>query len=294
MRFKLLVPVCLLISASVTGLEAQQQLSFLATVTDPATGVPVDTLDLVDIRIMEDGAAGKVLKVESVKRAVKVQVLIDNGLGIPSQSIAQLRAGVRGLVEALPSDVETTLVTTSPQPRFLVKATQSREELLRGVDRLAPDRGAGRFVESLGEAAERAQEGTFNFLIAAGTTSGDALVSDGDLARLLKFVRSRPMIVHVLIYSHGVNLTASGGVAQVGVGMAIATATRGRYENINNMSRYVSLLAELGAEVSKQAAGQANQFRITAQRPEGKTGKLGNVLLGVAGKAVPSVTVEQR
>jgi hypothetical protein len=76
--------------------------------------------------------------------------------------------------------------------------------------------------------------------------------------------------------------------------MAVAQMTRDRYGNISNMARYVSLLAEFGADIAKQAAGQADQFRITAQRPEGKTGNTGSVALGVVGKAAPSVTVQQR
>lgn len=124
-----------------------------------------------------------------------MQVLLDTGLGIPAESVTQLRAAVRGLLEALPPGVEATLVTTSPQPRFLVRSTANREELLRGVERLAPDRGAGRFVESLAEAAERAvndPEGTFNIVIAAGTTSGDTVVSDGDVARFDEAVKEPP------------------------------------------------------------------------------------------------------
>ncbi|HET9362773.1 MAG TPA: hypothetical protein VFO58_23650, partial [Vicinamibacterales bacterium] len=132
MSFKPLAPVCLFICAAVAGLGAQQQLSFLATVTDPATGVAVEALNPADVRATEDGATLKVLKVESVKRTVKVQLLIDTGLGIPAESVTQLRAGVRGLVEALPPDMEITLVTTSPQPRFLVRNTKNREELLKG------------------------------------------------------------------------------------------------------------------------------------------------------------------
>ena len=36
--------------------------------------------------------------------------------------------------------------------------------------------------------------------------------------------------------------------------------TGGRYEYINNMNRYTTLMPELGAEVAKQAVGSAKQF----------------------------------
>jgi hypothetical protein len=100
------------------------------------------------------------------------------------------------------------------------------------------------------------------------------------------------MRVHVLIFSSGLNQNLSGGIVETEVGPVIAQGTRGRYEIINSMSRYVTLLTELGADVSKQAAGQANQWRVIAQRPEGKSGKPGKVSLGVDGKAVPDVVLE--
>ncbi len=92
----------------------------------------------------------------------------------------------------------------------------------------------------------------------------------------------------MLLYSGG-PARASGGVVQTEVGLAVTKATGGRYENINTMSRYVTLMPELGAEVAKQMAGQTRQFRIFAQRPDGKSGNLGGVSLGVAGQLVTGV-----
>jgi hypothetical protein len=80
---------------------------------------------------------------------------------------------------------------------------------------------------------------------------------------------------------------------QTQVGLAVTKATGGRYENINTMNRYVSLMPELGADVAKQIPGQSRQFRIVAQRPEGKTGNLGGVSLGVATKQVTGLTIER-
>src|SRR5918996_5902595 len=140
--------LCLLLASS--SVLAQRQLRLLVTVSDPG-GAAVQTVDPKEIRITEDGADATVTKVEPVERVPKVQLLIDNGLGFPNQSIADLRKGVAMLLEALPPDIEVTLVTTAPQPRFLERATKDRQRLLDAVSRLAPDSGAGRFVESLAE-----------------------------------------------------------------------------------------------------------------------------------------------
>lgn len=293
MRVNPLPLVALMVWIATAGTLAQQQISLLATVTDPGTNAPAETLDPADVRVSEDGAPLKVIRVEAVNRVVKVQVMVDNGIGIGAESLADLRKGLRGLLEALPPGVETTVITTAPQPRTLVRPTTDLAALLKGVDALAPDRGAGRFTEGLGEAAQRAQkekEDTFTVLIAAGTTSGDANVLDRDVQRLFERLQGQPVIVHVLLYSGSSGRSATGGQLQTEVGLAVTKMTGGRYEYINTMSRYITLMPELGAEVAKQTVGQAKQFRIVAERA--KSGDTGRLSLGVAGKLASNVTLE--
>src|SRR5688572_854910 len=292
--FKPLVVVALL-SCAAAGVRAQQQFTLLARIVDPATNASPEKIDAGELRVLEDGVTGKVLRVEAVDRVVKVQVLVDNGAGVGSESIADLRKGLRGLIETLPPGVETSIYTTAPQARPLVRPTSDRAALLKGVDLLTPDRTTGLFTESLGEAAQRAikeKEDVFTIIICAATVAGDNNVQDRDIQRAFDRIQSRPMIVHVLLYSGG-PARASGGIVQTQVGLAVAKATGGRYENINTMSRYVSLMPELGAEVAKQMAGQTRQFRILAQRPDGKTGNLGGVSLGVTGQQATGLTLER-
>ena len=276
MTLRPVFPVLVTVALSGAALAAQERFTLLASFVDSATGKPVDTMTAGDVSVTEDGLAAKVVTVEPVMRTVRVEVLIDNGIGV-GRNITELRNGVRRLVEGLPPDTEAALVTTSPQGRFLVRATKNREELLKGVDRLAPDSGSGRFVESLSEAAERANKAkdAFTVIIVAGTTSGDTKILDSDMQQALDFIGRKPMIVHVLLYAG--ERSASGGIAQVEVGERAAQMTGGRYEFINSMSRYSTLLPELGAEVAKQLTGNTRQFRITVQRPSGKKGDLGKV-----------------
>lgn len=276
MRLRAVLPVLVTVLLSGAVVGAQAPLTLLASFIDPATGNPPETLTASEISVTEDDVAAKIVKVEPVLRAVRVEVLIDNGLGI-GRNLAELRTGVRRLVEALPPDAETTIVVTSPQPRTLVRATRNREELLKGVDRLAPDSSTGRFTESLAEAVERANKAkdAFTAIIAAGTTSGDARVGDTDAQRVLGQIGGRPMLVYVLLYAG--EQSASGGTMQVEVGQRAAQMTEGRYELINSISRYTTLLPELGADAAKRLAGNTRQFRITVQRPDGKKGDLGKV-----------------
>ena len=291
MSFRRYVPVLVVLSLGAAGIRAQEQFTLLATVLDPEKGTPVESLTPADVRVSEDGQPAKVTKVEAVVRQVKVQVLIDNGVGIGS-NLAELRSGVRNLLSSLPPDVETTVVTTAPQGRILVRPTKNREELLKGVDRLAPDSSTGRFTESLSEAVERAnkEKDTYTVIICAATTSGDGQVMAPQMQRVIKALGGRPIIVHVLMYSG--ERSATGGDAQIDLGQRVTKMTGGRYENINNMTRYVTLLPELGADVAKQATGNTRQFRITAQRPDGKKGDFGKLSMSSGPRAVTSVRLE--
>ena len=291
MSFRRFLPVLFILGLCAAGIRAQEQFTLLATILDPEKGTPVESLTVADVRVLEDGVPAKVTKVETVVRSVKVQVLIDNGVGI-GQNLSEFRSGVRKLLESLPPDIETTVVTTSPQARMLVRATKNREELLKGVDRLAPDSATGRFVESLTEAVDRAnkEKDTFTVIICAATTSGDGGVLESRMKELIEKVRGRPLLIHVLMYSG--ERSATGGDTQIEMGQRVTKMTGGRYEFINSMTRYITLLPELGADVAKQATGSTRQFRITAQRPDGKKGDFGKLGLSAGARAVTSVRLE--
>jgi len=272
-------------------MRAQQQFTVIATMLDPATNAPSESLTPEEVRLTEDTVKLKVLKVVAVDRTVKAQILIDNGVGIGS-NISQLRSGLRGLVEKLPPDLETTIVTTSPQPRILQRPTKNREELLKAVDRLTPDSATGRFTEGITEAAERANKDkdSFNVIIAAGTMSGDSNLPDGAMKRLVASIAGRPLVVHVLLYAG--ERAAFGGDVQIEVSEQVTKMTGGRYEYINNMNRYATMMPEFGEGIAKQMIGSKRQFRITAERADGKSGPMGKMSLAAGPRIITSVRVE--
>lgn len=295
MRLSLIVTAMLVVVLASTAVVAQRQLRLLVTVSDPG-GAAVQTVDPKDVRITEDGADATVTKVEPVERVPKVQILIDNGLGFPSQSIGDLRKGVTLLLEALPPDIEITLVTTAPQPRFLERATKDRQRLLDAVNRLAPDSGAGRFVESLAEATERIErdkeQDAGYVIVSMGTSSGDTNVRERDIKQIQERVLKYGAIVHVvLLNSVG---RSSGGAIQGDLGQAVAQMSGGRFENIAVANRVVTLLPEIGSEMAKTLGGSATVLRVYVERPNGKSGDLGQISVGVAGKNVSSVTLDRR
>ena len=245
---------------------------------------------------MENGAEAKVTKVEPLNWPVKVQILLDNGVGLGSQNVQQLKNGVKGLLEALPENLEVTLVSTAPQPRFLARATTDRAAVQKGLDVLAPDGGAGRFVESLNEATQRIERDKtdyFPVIISVATTSGDRDVKESDIERMMKRLEARPTTVHVILYSGGTT-SSGGGANQTNVGMSVTQFTGGKYESVNSATRIATLLPEFGKTIATAVERQSHQFRITADRPAGASGDIGKISMGAKSPLVTAGPVVRR
>jgi hypothetical protein len=283
MRARLLIIVSV-VSVLVPAVRGQQQFRLLATIMD-SSGIPAPTVHPGDLDIKENGADAKVLKVEPANWPVKVQLLVDNGFGMGSENLSTLRSAVRGLLDALPDGTEVTFVSTAPQPRFVVKATTDRSMLLQGVDRLTPDTSAGRFVESLGEAAERVARDTseyFPVIIAVASTVGDNNVTERDVERVMKRLESRSMTVHVVLLAE--RQPPGGASVQMEVGRNLTQFTNGRYDSINVASRLSTLLPELGTLISTSYPRVGGRFLVTVERPSGAKGDLQKITLQAKGR----------
>jgi len=296
MRSKFLMALAVVLCTTALGVLAQQQqFELFASVVD-AAGKAVDKLEPTDLRVMEAGVEAKVVKVEPVNWPVKVQLLLDNGIGLGAGNIQILKDGVKGLIEALPDNLEVTIVTTAPQPRFLVKPTTDKAMMIEGLSRLAPGSGAGRFVESISEATQRIEKDKtdhFPVIIMSGTSSGDANVLDRDVKRIFERIQKKPTTVHVVLLN--TTGSSSGGANQTQVGMAVTEATRGRYESIAAATRLATLLPEIGKQVATSHEKQSHQFRITVERPAGAKGDVGQVGAGArGGLAVRGLSMDGR
>jgi len=115
--------------------QAPKQIQIFASILD-GTGAPAKALEPGDVRVMENGVEAKITKVEPVNWPVKMQILLDNGVGLGGQNVQHLKNGVKGLLEALPDNLEVTLVTTAPQPRFIARPTTDRAAVQKGLDLL--------------------------------------------------------------------------------------------------------------------------------------------------------------
>jgi hypothetical protein len=279
-----------------TGLYAQNTIVFFASVVDDK-GAPVSTLAADDLKVVENGVEGKIVKVEPIDWPIKVQVLIDNGTGMDT-ALVQIRNGVKGLVEALPDGIEMSLYTTAPQPRNIVRPTMDKQALVQGADRIVPDSGAPRFIEGLNEAAARVDKDKGNYfpvvVILGSTTAEGSSFVERDVQRMLQRFAERST-VHVIMYTTGAQSARSvAGANQAAVGEAVAKNTGGRYDNIAAASRLATLLPEIGAQIAQSHARQSHQFRLTFQRPNGASGALGQVGAQVRAGLTSSITINGR
>ena len=287
MRPKLVIAVALVLSATTLEISAQQQFQVYASIAD-ASGNPVAKLEPADLRVLENGVEAKVVKVEPVSWPVKVQLLVDNGVGLGGSNLQILKDGIKGLLEVLPANVEVTIVTTAPQPRFLVRPTSDKAMMLEGLTRLAPDSGAGRFVESMNEATQRIEKDKtdhFPVIIMSATSSGDSNVMERDVKRIFERLEKKPTTVHVVLLNSTTG-SASGGANQTQVGIAVTQFTKGRYESIAAPTRLATLLPEIGKQVAESHEKQSHQFRLTVERPAGAKGDMGQIGAGARGGLV--------
>src|SRR5689334_2405749 len=215
-----------------TTVLAQRQFQFFAHFAD-AAGKPLAGVTETDIMVQEDGADGKVLKIEAIDWPIKVALLIDNGTGC-SERLNHTREGVRSLIQALPAGVEMSLQTTAPQPRFLVRPTTDKGAVLSGVDLITPDSGAGRFVEGLIEASarfdkERTDKEKGNFfpviVIVGSLTAEGSSIRDRDVQRLFQQLAARAMTAHVVMVgpSNTSGTTNVANAIQIGINAAKQT-----------------------------------------------------------------------
>jgi hypothetical protein len=289
-------------------LEAQpNQFQFIVGATD-ASGMPVTDIKPDEVIMTENGAAATVLKIEPYKIPVKLTIAVDNGPD-SREALSHYRSGLKGLIEALPPDLEMTLITTAPQPRMVVRPTTSREQILRGVNGFAPDEERPRFTDTLVEYSQRLQRelrgkrglpDSLPIIVMVSTTANEATSYQvPEIEKALSFLATRKARLMVTMTSTRataalrkagdlITETEAAGVGDLNTNrqalIAIPTvkATRGRYEAIAVTTRLATLLPEFGKDIAVLHAKHVNQFRVTVERANNATGPFRNLQIELA------------
>lgn len=276
------------------SLHAQRQLQFFVSVVD-AAGQPVEDIRASDLVVTEDGVTAQVSKIEPINWPVKVTVLVDNGLGT-QDLLVQWRNGLKAFFNALPTGMEASLLTLAPQPRWIVRPTNDRLQLTRGVDRVTPDQVAAKFVDGLVEFSSRVEKENadrnrhFPILVALGTTGPEGSSSpERDINRMLQRFERLSVSAHIIMLTTGARtVNEVSGARQVTVGKLASDLTGGIYEAIAAQNRITPLMTELGDQIAGVARRQAKQYIVTIDRP-GTSAQIGQMALGVTRPGITAV-----
>lgn len=261
-------------------LSAQTTFQFVVSATD-SNGAPVTDLRVDDVVMSENGVKQKVVKVEPLSVPLKLTIAVDNSTDTVD-AIDSLRAGLGGLIEALPRDLEVTLIATAPQPRTVVKPTKDHEQLLKGVKNVAPERAAPRFSDALVEFSQRLQKESKDrnaspyapvmVMVSTGTTEQSSYQPD-QIDKAIGALAATHARLNVMMFTtRPADVRAAARLKTSLQGMIATPATKmtsGRYEEVTVPNRLEVTLPEWGKDLATLHMRQANQFRVTVERASG-------------------------
>jgi hypothetical protein len=298
-----LVLAGLVVCAAASLLAQPQQFQLVVSATD-ASGKPITELKPEDMTVSENGARVPVSKIEPYSVPLKITVTVDNGSDIVD-ALGHIREGLKGFVEALPPDVEVTLISTSPQPRTVVKPTNDRAQILRGVNGFAPDERS-RFSDALVEFGERLKKEErdlksgklkpYTPVLVMVSTAADESTSleSRDIENAMQTIIGRKTRMFVVITTTKVgdakqaqNINRN---RQALIAGPATKATNGKLETLATSIRLTTLLPEWGAFLGSLHTRQSSQFMITLQRAN--SGPLQNPLFDLRKDLRGNVTMD--
>ena len=206
--------------------------------------------------------------------------MVDNG-PVHSDALRQMRDALRKFLAELPPDMDVTIVSTDPAPRFIYKTGNDRVKMLSSLDLITPDQGAPKFIDAMSEAADRVDKDKkdknkekgnyFPVLMMVGSAGLEGSnPRDYQIQKLFKQVQDNAITVHVVMQQNpNRSVDIASGTNQIEVGLRLTMGTGGRYEAINSETRLSTLLPEFGRQIAMSNQRQSHQYRITCQ-PSGK------------------------
>lgn len=255
--------------------SAQQAIQVFLSAVD-GDGKPVTDLRAEEVNVLVDGSVCKTTKFDSIEWPVKLTVMVDNG-PVHNDALRQLREALRLFIAELPTDMEVSLISIDPAPRWIYRPGSDRIKLLSSLDVLIPDSGAPKFIDALAEAADRVnkdktdknrEKGNYFpvFMIVGSAGLEGSNPRDYQVAKLFKQVADNSATVHVVMQQSSSRSTdIASGTNQIEVGLRLTQMTGGRYESINSETRLSTLLPEYGKQIARSHQRQSHQFRITCQ-----------------------------
>jgi hypothetical protein len=282
---RFVVPALVLAIAAPLAVFAQSdEFQFVLSVTDKQ-GRPVIDLRRDEVLMSENGVENEIVRIQPHRVPVTVTIAVDNG-PLSRDILSHYRAGLEGLVNALPEAVEVTVITTAPQPWMVVRPTTDRDRILRGVNGFAPEAESPRFTDALVEFSQRERKtlqetrrlSSLPVLVMISTAASEATSYEvPEIDRAIKFLQARKARVYVAMLmtrQEGQGFAPLNTARQTLIAIPVTEATRGRYEALAISNRLTTLLPEIGQEIAALHDRHYNQVLITARRYDGRPGPL--------------------
>jgi hypothetical protein len=257
---------------------AQEQVFQFAISATDASGTPVTDLRAEDVVMMENGVRQQVTKVEPLSVPLKLTIAVDNS-NDSRDALVHYRTGLTGFIEALPADIEVTLITIAPQPRTLLRPTSDRAQILKAVTGFAPDEGAPRFTDAIVEFSQRLERETKDrklapyipvMVILSTTAVEQSSYEAPAVTKAVNFLIARRARLNAIVVStrtgQATSTASINASVQSTIGIPVVKATNGRYESLAASSRLQTLLPEWGKDLAALHQRQANQVRVTVER----------------------------
>jgi hypothetical protein len=257
--------------------QAGSTFQFIISATN-AKGEPVADLKPDDVIMSEKAGKATVTKLEPFALPVRVTIAVDNGQD-SALALPNYRNGLKGFVEAFPADTEMTLITTSPQPRMVVRESKDRAVILRGVNGFAPESERPRFTDAIVEYSQRLEREIKDpkvklyvpILLMVSTAANETVsYQPGEVQKAVQFLAARRAMIYVTV-----NSTRSGDATatadlntnrQAIIAIPATKAVNGRYEAIAIFNRLDTLLPEMGRELAAYAKRLSTQYLVTVNR----------------------------
>jgi hypothetical protein len=285
-----------LLLPTVALLAQDENITLILAVTDES-GRPVRDLARDEIVVSENGTVADVVDVRPFQMPVALTIAVDNG-PFSVDALAHYRTGLTGLVRALPSEMEVTLITMSPQPLVVAQQETDRLRLLRAVNQFAPQEERPRFTDTLVEFSRRFEAAlketrriaSLPVLLMVSTSAPEAVsYMPEETARALAFLERRKAVVHVAMLNVNRGPRAIDDARQVLIAIPAAKVTKGRYEALSNSIRLTTLLPEMGRQIAELHRRQVSQLLVTARRESGRRGPLRNLQIGLTRKGMTGI-----
>jgi hypothetical protein len=270
-------------------------------------------IDPDDLAIKEAGGASSIVRVSRAAWPLRLTVLVDNGPGT-ADALVHLRTGLTRLFEGIPRDIPVSLITTAPNPRWLIRESRDPVQIANAVGRVAPDEGLGQFSDALREYAARLDvefrglgpeqlQPYLPVLVSLATTNADGSnVLRDNIRRMLQSLRTHRVWTHMIMVAPNRVRNTPGTVDNVGIdegqnaeiGKLVEESTGGTYTRLTGSGTGAlpsKLMPELAQTIAFRYIKQMFMHRIVFQRPEGVSGPMKDFSLALRNHSGASIIV---